>query len=159
MKLTTKSRYGVRAIFDIAYHAGNLPAQIKDISERQRISARYLEQIFKKLKKAGILGSKRGPRGGYFLLKEPKDITVYDIIACTEGPIELVFCVGEDDEGETCNPTQCDLKAACVASPMWKEMGDKIADIFRHTTILDLCGKAKALGIESQFDARRMYHI
>ena len=159
MKLTTKSRYGVRAIFDIAYHAGSLPAQIQDISERQRISARYLEQIFQKLKKAGILGSKRGPRGGYFLLKEPKDITVYDIIACTEGPIELVFCVGEDDEGETCGPTQCDLKDACVASPMWKEMGDKIADIFRHTTILDLCGKAKDLGIERQFDARRMYHI
>ncbi|HSH70526.1 MAG TPA: Rrf2 family transcriptional regulator, partial [Deferrisomatales bacterium] len=75
MKLTTKSRYGVRAIFDIAYHAGGLPAQIKDISDRQRISPRYLEQIFQKLKKAGILGSKRGPKGGYFLLKEPKEIT------------------------------------------------------------------------------------
>jgi Rrf2 family protein len=159
MKLTTKSRYGVRAIFDIAYHAGSLPAQIQHISDRQRISARYLEQIFQKLKRAGILGSKRGPRGGYFLLKEPKDITVYDIVTCTEGPIELVFCVGEEPEGETCGPAQCDLKDACVASPMWKEMGDKIADIFRDTTILDLCAKAEGLGIERQSDARLTYHI
>jgi len=83
MKLTTKSRYGVRAIFDIAYHAGGLPGQIQDISGRQRVSARYLEQIFMQIKRAGILGSKRGPKGGYFLLKDPKDITIYDILECT----------------------------------------------------------------------------
>jgi len=109
MKLTTKSRYGVRAIFDIAYHTGGLPAQIKDISDRQRISPRYLEQIFQKLKKAGILGSKRGPKGGYFLLRDPKDITIYEIISCTEGPIELVFCVGEDEEGGSCDASMCDM--------------------------------------------------
>lgn len=159
MKLTTKSRYGVRAIFDIAYHAGGLPAQIKDISDRQRISPRYLEQIFQKLKKVGILGSKRGPKGGYFLLKEPKDITVYDIISSTEGPIELVFCVGEDEEGETCTALECNLKDGCVASPLWKDMGDKIANIFRETTIQDLCKKAEDLGIERQLDARFMYYI
>ena len=157
MKLTTKSRYGVRAIFDIAYHAGGLPAQIKDISERQRISPRYLEQIFQKLKKAGILGSKRGPKGGYYLLREPKDIALYEIITCTEGPIELVFCVG-DDEAE--DPEfQCEMKGECVASPLWKEIGDRIADIFRQTTILDLCRRAEALGIERKLDARFMYYI
>ena len=156
MKLTTKSRYGVRAIFDIAYHAGGLPVQIKDISGRQRISPRYLEQIFQKLKKAGILGSKRGPKGGYFLLKEPKDITVYDISTCTEGPIELVFCVGEHDSGEICNGLHCNLKDDCVANPLWKDMGDQIAAIFRATTIETLCKKAEALGIERQFDARFM---
>ncbi|GAB4257580.1 MAG: Rrf2 family transcriptional regulator [Deferrisomatales bacterium] len=159
MKLTTKSRYGVRAIFDIAYHAGGLPAQIKDISERQRISPRYLEQIFQKLKKAGILGSKRGPKGGYFLLKEPKDITLYEIITCTEGPIELVFCVGEDEEQGSCDVTTCDMKDHCVASPLWKEIGERIADIFKDTTIQDLCQKAETLGIERQLDARFMYYI
>ena len=158
MKLTTKSRYGVRAIFDIAYHAGGLPAQIKDISQRQRISPRYLEQIFQRLKKAGILGSKRGPKGGYFLLKEPKDITVYGIITCTEGPIELVFCVGEGDDLD-CGAPQCDMKDECVASPLWKEIGDEIAEIFRKTTIQDLCQKAERLGIKRQLDARFMYYI
>jgi Rrf2 family protein len=158
MKLTTKSRYGVRAIFDIAYHAGGLPAQIKDISERQRISPRYLEQIFQKLKKAGVLGSKRGPKGGYYLLRDPKDITVYEIVTCTEGPIELVFCVGEDDEGENCGPV-CDLQAECPASPLWKEIGEKIAEIFRQTTIHELCRRAEKLGIERKLDARFMYYI
>ncbi|MBI5018026.1 MAG: Rrf2 family transcriptional regulator [Deltaproteobacteria bacterium] len=158
MKLTTKSRYGVRAIFDIAYHAGGLPAQIKDISERQRISPRYLEQIFQKLKKVGILGSKRGPRGGYFLLKEPKDITLYEIITCAEGPIELVFCVADDDEGENCR-MQCEMHDECPASPLWKEIGGEIAEIFRRTTIQDLCKRAEALGIERKLDARFMYYI
>ncbi|MDW7711298.1 MAG: RrF2 family transcriptional regulator [Deferrisomatales bacterium] len=159
MKLTTKSRYGVRAIFDIAYHTGGLPAQIKDISERQRISPRYLEQIFQRLKKAGILGSKRGPKGGYFLLKDPKDITIYEIITCTEGPIELVFCVGEDEEGGNCDVSMCDMKDQCVASPLWKELGDKIAAIFQETTIQDLCKKAERLGIDRKLDARFMYYI
>ncbi len=157
MKLTTKSRYGVRAIFDIAYHSGGLPAQIKDISERQRISPRYLEQIFQKLKKAGILGSKRGPRGGYFLLKSPSEITLYDIITCTEGPIELVFCVSEADD--ECSVRTCEMKERCVASPMWKEIGDRIAEIFRSTTIQDLCRRAEELGIERQLDGRFMYYI
>jgi hypothetical protein len=66
MKLSTKSRYGLRALFDMAYHAGNLPAQIKDISRRQAISPRYLEQIFQDLKKAGLLKSRRGPQGGSY---------------------------------------------------------------------------------------------
>jgi Rrf2 family protein len=145
-------------MFDIAYHAGGLPAQIKDISQRQRISPRYLEQIFQRLKKAGILGSKRGPKGGYFLLKEPKDITVYGIITCTEGPIELVFCVGEGDDLD-CGAPQCDMKDECVASPLWKEIGDEIAEIFRKTTIQDLCQKAERLGIKRQLDARFMYYI
>ena len=157
MKLTTKSRYGVRAIFDIAYNSGGLPAQIKDISERQQISPRYLEQIFQKLKDEGILGSKRGPKGGYYLTKEPKDITLYEIITAAEGPIELVFCVREcDDECET---EVCARKGECVASELWKDMGEKIAAIFRETTIQTLCDRAEALGIERKLDARFMYYI
>ena len=84
---------------------------------------------------------------------------MYDIITCTEGPIELVFCVGEDEDGETCTGMQCNLKEECVASPLWKEMGDNIAKIFRDTTIQDLCKKAEKLGIERQLDARFMYYI
>lgn len=93
MKLSTQSRYGVRAIFDIAFHSEGLGTQVKDISRRQEISPRYLEQIFQKLKKAGILGSKTGPQGGYFLSKKPEKITVGDIIRVTEGGLEPVFCV------------------------------------------------------------------
>jgi Rrf2 family protein len=159
MKLTTKSRYGVRGVFDIAYHAGGLPAQMKDISERQRVSPHYLEQIFLKLKGAGILGSKRGPNGGYFLLREPKDVTVYDILESTEGPIELVFCVGENPDGESAGAPVCEMKDQCVANPLWKEAGDEIAEVFRRTTIQDLCNRAQAMGIERQLDDQFMYYI
>jgi len=93
MKLSTKSRYGLRALFDIAYNSGSLPAQIQDISRRQDISPRYLEQIFQGLKRAGILKSKRGPQGGYFLTRNPEEITVKDVITATEGRMVLVDCV------------------------------------------------------------------
>ena len=85
MRLSTKSRYGLRAMFDIAYHCGDKPAQIQDISRRQQISPRYLEQIFQNLKRAGILRSKRGPQGGYCLAKPPQEITVLDILNATAG--------------------------------------------------------------------------
>jgi Rrf2 family protein len=156
MKLTTRTRYGVRGVFDIAYHAGDLPTQMKYISERQRISPPYLDQIFTKLKRAGILGAKRGPKGGYFLLKEPKDITVYDILECTDGPIELVYCVSDNADGQSCSAPVCDMKGQCAASPMWKELGDEIADVFRRITIQDLCNRAHAMGIERQLDVRVM---
>src|SRR5512138_2043356 len=92
MRLSTKSRYGLRALFDIAYNSGNLPAQIQDISRRQQISPRYLEQIFQSLKRGGILKSKRGPQGGYMLAKAPDQITVADILRATEGDLVLVEC-------------------------------------------------------------------
>lgn len=158
MKLTTKSRYGVRALFDIAYNAGGLPAQIKDISERQRISPRYLEQIFQKLKKEKILGSKRGPKGGYYLLKDPKAISLYDIITATEGPIELVFCVSEDEDRGSCSMV-CDMEKDCVARSLWQDLGGQISEIFKKTTIQTLCDKAEAMGIERRLDARFMYYI
>src|SRR5512136_718038 len=93
MRLSTKSRYGLRALFDIAYNSGALPAQIQDISRRQNISPRYLEQIFQSFKKSGILKSKRGPNGGYYLSRSPEEITVKEIIQSAEGDIALVECV------------------------------------------------------------------
>ena len=93
MKLSTHSRYGVRAVFDIAYNSEGLEAQVRDISRRQGISPRYIEQIFQKLRKGGIVGSKRGPRGGYFLAKKPEEITIGEIVRITEGNIDPVPCV------------------------------------------------------------------
>src|SRR5512136_2347991 len=101
MKLSTKSRYGLRALFDIAYNSGNLPVQIQDISRRQEISPRYLEQIFQSLKKAGILKSKRGPQGGYYLSRKPEHITVRDILIAAEGDILLVDCLRDKKSEKT----------------------------------------------------------
>ena len=153
MRLSTKSRYGVRALFDIAYHSVGLPTQIKDISRRQQISPRYLEQIFQKLKKAGILGSKRGPAGGYYLLKKPAEITLGDIIRATEGPFELVFCVAEA-------PTKtCPRKDECVASDMWARVSEQIGSFFDSITIEELCSQAQDIGVEREYDHPYTYHI
>jgi len=159
MRLTTKSRYGVRAIFDLAYHSAGEPVQIKEIAERQHIGLRYLEQIFQQLKNAGIIGSKRGPAGGYFLLKAAAEITVYDVVAATEGPIELVFCVGEREGGSGCDAPVCNLKGDCVASDLWQQVGEQIAQVFRGTSIRDLCQRAEALGFERSRTSRLMFYI
>lgn len=153
MRLSTKSRYGVRALFDIAYHSVGLPTQIKDISRRQVISPRYLEQIFQKLKKARILGSKRGPNGGYYLLKDPADITLGDIVRATEGPFQLVFCTSEAPR------KKCPRKEDCVASDMWLEISNQMEQFFDSITIAKLCDQARKVGVEREYDHPYTYHI
>jgi len=154
MRLSTQSRYGVRAIFDIAYHSAGLETQVKDISRRQGISQRYLEQIFQKLKRAGIVGSKRGPSGGYFLGKKPEDITLADVIRVTEGNISPVLCV---NPGDSTQP--CERSGECVTQIVWNEAGKRLKDYFDSVTVKDLCELAKQMGIKKDFDKRFMYYI
>jgi len=154
MRLSTKSRYGVRAIFDIAYHGGNEEVQIKDIARRQEISPRYLEQILKKLRDAGILTSKRGPLGGYSLSKSPGVIKVGDIIRVTEGGFAPVFCVNPEKSGKA-----CDRIAECVTRLIWKGAGEKLEQFFDSVTIQDLCEKAEVLGIQRENSQGLMYYI
>lgn len=94
MKLSTKGRYGVIAMYDLAMHAGDKePISIKNVAERQEISEHYLEQLMGQLRKAGLVKSTRGAQGGYFLARSPKDVTVGDIIRVMEGPIAPVDCL------------------------------------------------------------------
>src|SRR6516165_3725847 len=141
MRLSTKSRYGVRALFDIAYNSGNLPAQIQDISRRQDISPRYLEQIFQKLKKKGILKSKRGPQGGYYLARRPEEITVRDIIQATEGDILLVECTGEKKKKKG----ECAFEGSCVTQTIWQEASTRLQEYFSSITLKDLCDRGQGM--------------
>ncbi len=154
MRLSTQSRYGVRAIFDIAYNSEGLETQVKDISRRQAISPRYLEQIFQKLKKAGIVGSKRGPSGGYFLNKKAEEITVGDIIRTTEGGIDPVLCIDPEDSSQP-----CDRLGECVTRLIWDEAGNRLKEYFDSVTIKDLCGMAHKMGLRKELDKRFMYYI
>ncbi|WP_298438433.1 Rrf2 family transcriptional regulator [Geobacter sp.] len=153
MKLSTKSRYGLRAIFDIAYNSGNLPAQVQDISRRQGISPRYLEQIFQGLKRAGILKSKRGPQGGYFLARKPEEITVADVLLATERDINLVDCVKKKKKPD------CTFDGSCVTQELWCEAGTRLVEYFSSITIKDLCDRGQQLGIKREQDHRFMYFI
>lgn len=154
MRLSTQSRYGVRAIFDIAYHSEGLDTQVKDISRRQGISPRYIEQIFQKLKRAGIIGSKRGPAGGYFLNKKPEEITVGEIIRVTEGGIDPVLCLDPED-----STRPCDRLGECVTRLIWNEAGNRLKEYFDSVTIQDLCRMAQKTGLKKELGRRFMYYI
>jgi len=154
MRLSTQSRYGVRAIFDIAYHSEGLETQVKDISRRQGISPRYLEQIFQKLRKARIVGSKRGPSGGYFLSKKPEEITVGEIVRITEGNINPVLCRNPEDSNQP-----CDRLDECVTRIIWNEAGNRLKEYFDSVTIKDLCKMAQEMGLKKELDRRFMYYI
>ncbi len=152
--MSTQSRYGVRAIFDIAYHSEGLETQVKDISRRQRVSPRYIEQIFQKLKRAGIIGSKRGPSGGYFLNKKPEEITIGGIIKVTEGNINPVLCINEEDSTKS-----CEKSGECVTQVIWNEAGNRLKEYFDSITVKDLCKMAKEMGLKKELGKRFMYYI
>uniref|UniRef100_A0A831UK19 RrF2 family transcriptional regulator n=1 Tax=Geobacter metallireducens TaxID=28232 RepID=A0A831UK19_GEOME len=154
MKLSTKSRYGLRAIFDIAYNSGNLPAQVQDISRRQGISPRYLEQIFQGLKRAGILKSKRGPQGGYCLARKPEEITVAEVLIATERDMNLVECTSKRKK-----KPECGFDGSCVTQELWCEASSRLVDYFSSITVKDLCDRGQQKGIKREQDHRFMYFI
>ena len=154
MRLSTQSRYGVRAIFDIAYHSDGLETQVKDISRRQGISPRYLEQIFQKLRRAGIVGSKRGPTGGYFLARRPEEITVGEIVSITERGLNPVLCVDPEDSKQP-----CDKITECVTRIVWNEAGNRLKEYFDSVTVDDLCKMALERGLKRELGKRFMYYI
>lgn len=120
MKLSTKGRYGLRAIIDLAQYSTEEPVSIMSISERQGISERYLEQLMSKLKKAGFIKSIRGAGGGYVLAKELNEISVGDILRALEGNLEPVECSGlKPEEG-------CRSADNCVTKYVWQKINESI---------------------------------
>jgi Rrf2 family protein len=132
MKLSTKGKYGVRAVFEIARHFGKGPITIKEIGGLQGISFSYLEQILHKLGKAGLIESVRGPAGGYLLARKPSDLTIGDIVRVLEGPIALSHCLepGESDD--------CYQADDCVARMVWTKVGAKIEEALDSISFDDL---------------------
>ena len=153
MKLSTKTRYGVRAVFDIAYHNAGRPTQARDIARRQEVPLRYLEQIFQELRRANVVDAKRGPKGGYFLSRTPESITLGDVIRAVQGPIELL---STDDE----TPGNGARTSKQVPADIWRELASKVSGVFDSVTIRDLCQRGEALGIHRGEDAQpHMYFI
>ncbi|MFO0681674.1 MAG: Rrf2 family transcriptional regulator [Sandaracinus sp.] len=154
MKLSNKGRYGVCAIFDIAFHNDGRATQIKEIAERQAIPARFLEQIFQDLKRAGLVASRRGPRGGYQLAKPAAEIRLGDIVRALEGPIEL-SPKGEasSDDGEG------DATSRAVAEEAFTDVSRRIEACFDAVTIESLCDRGEALGFRRKPPNRYVYVI
>jgi Rrf2 family protein len=128
MKLSTKGRYATRILLCISRLEGDQPVPKKRIAEQEGISTDYIEQIIVPLKNAGLVSSVRGLRGGFRLAKKPVDITVYDILAASEGDINLVGCLSEG----------CSRSDTCVVQRVWQGASDVLREYFSKITLQEL---------------------
>ncbi|MDM7999931.1 MAG: Rrf2 family transcriptional regulator [Dehalococcoidia bacterium] len=140
MRLSTKGRYGVRALLDIAVHGDGGPVLLKDIAERQQVSALYLEHVMAPLIRAGILRSIRGAKGGMVLAKPPAEVRLSHVLEVLEGSMALVECVD--------NAGLCPRAEDCVAREVWMELKAAIDGVLESWTLQDLVErqKQKAVG-------------
>lgn len=132
MKLSTKGRYGVKAMFELALHHGEEPISIKTIAENQSISEYYLEQLFASLRKAGLIKSIRGAQGGYVLSRPPAEITAGDILNVLEGPVEISECIMGDEN------ISCTKANYCATRLLWLKISNSVNDIINSTTLQDM---------------------
>ena len=153
MKLSNKGRYAVRALFDIAFFNDGRPTQVKDIAERQNIPPRFLEQIFQDLKRGGIVGSKRGPQGGYSLTRRAVDIKLGDVVRALEGPIQL----GDREAQGRRNQASSDAKR--VTELVFRDLSARVEACFDAITISDICARAEELGMKRPNSQRYVYVI
>lgn len=133
MLVTQKTQYALRAVFELAKNRGQGPLKIYEVAEAQNIPLRFLEVILNRLKKSGLVESKRGYMGGYTLIWDPREITVTDIFRFMDeslGPIECLACVSLK--------SKCSFEGQCAFFPMWQKVQDAIRDVFDKTTIHDL---------------------
>ncbi len=135
MKLSTRARYGTRALLDLALHWGKEPVPLKDIADRQNISLHYLEHIIAPLLGAGIVRSIRGARGGVQLLRHPKEINLSQVIQLLENSITPVECVN--------NPESCPRSDSCATRDIWIEMKKAMDGVLESTTLQDLVERQK----------------
>jgi Rrf2 family iron-sulfur cluster assembly transcriptional regulator len=146
MKLATKTRYAVRALFDIAYHGRGRTTQARDIARRQAVPLRYLEQIFQDLKRAKLVEGKRGPHGGYSLGRAPEAITIGEIVRAMQGPI---IWTGEDGEPEQSDPP----------TSLWRELREKVDRCFDDVRMSDLVSRGERIGLHRGDPQSHMYFI
>ena len=131
MRISTKGRYAIKLMLDLATNDNGEPIRLKDVARRQEISEKYLEQIISSLKKAGYVKSLRGAQGGYMLAREPKTYTVGTILRLTEGSMKPVACL-EDD------PNLCTRAGECVTLRLWKMLDEAIEGVLNKVTLQDL---------------------
>lgn len=133
MNISTKGRYGLRAIIDIAQN-GNTPLSIRDIAQAQDLSVKYLEHIMKKLIKAGLVKSIRGPKGGYVLSRPAGEISTGEILRALEGSISPTLCVSGG---------KCEKGSKCEAVYVWKKLKAAIDDVVDNVTLEEICNQSK----------------
>lgn len=135
MKLSTKGRYAVMAMVDLAMFSDNKPISLADIADRQEISLSYLEQLFAKLRRGGLVRSVRGPGGGYLLAREDTETRISDIILAVDEPIRATRCTPGQPYGCRIN------KSRCMTHDLWEELGNQIYLYLSSVTVADVVKK------------------
>jgi Rrf2 family protein len=135
MKLSTRGRYGVRLMLELALHYGEGPIMLKDIAERQGISEKYLWQLINPLKTTGLVNSLRGAHGGYVLGKAPEAISLKEILQVLEGSLCLVDCVD--------NPSLCERSPSCISRDIWGEASKNMQQTLENTTLAAMVERQK----------------
>jgi len=136
MKLSTRGRYGTRALLDLALHEGKEPVLLKDIARRQQISVQYLEHLVTPLIAGGVIWSTRGPKGGISLARPPEEIRLDKVIQLLEGSLAPVECVD--------NPGICTRSELCVTRDIWSQMKKVMDGVLKSTTLQDLAERQKS---------------
>lgn len=147
MRISTKARYGARALLDLAMHMGEGPVLLKDIAHRQQIPLAYLEHVIASLVAAGFVKSVRGTRGGVWLAKSPPDIRLNEVMETLEGPTIPVKCVG--------NAKACPRSDLCVTRELWGEVKAAVDKVFESKTLQDLFERQR----EKAQSETKMYYI
>jgi Rrf2 family transcriptional regulator, cysteine metabolism repressor len=140
MKLSAKSRYGLRAMFELAMNFGKGPLSLKTIATRQQVSDQFLDQLFIQFRKAGLAKSIRGAQGGYELAKHPSDITVGNIIRALDGPMALVACLDESGAGE------CGKQGACITRIIWQKVQESMSCCLDSMTLQGMLDEYAKMG-------------
>ncbi|GGA65775.1 Fe-S cluster assembly transcriptional regulator IscR [Neiella marina] len=145
MRLTSKGRYAVTAMLDVALHSEDGPVPLADISERQDISLSYLEQLFSRLRKQGLVSSVRGPGGGYRLGKEAADISVNMVIAAVDESIDATRCQGKGD---------CQSGNRCLTHSLWLGLSERIENFLASISLADLMQEHDVQGVTERQDTQ-----
>lgn len=148
MRFSLQTRYAVSGIFDLAYNGHDSAVQVRVIGARQGIPMRYLEQIFQRLRRAGLVAGKRGPGGGYTLARPAAEISLRDVLEAVEGPIAL-FAEREPGEAATADSAALPgtLEAGRGPDFLWAGLGEQLGQVLANTTIEDLCHEAARDGV------------
>jgi Rrf2 family protein len=152
VRVTTRSRYAICALYDLAFHRPGQAAQAKEIAARQHIPLRFLERILQDLRKAGIVEARRGPRGGYALAKPPADVSLARVLDAVRGPLVQMFGF----ERTTTEPGRAtnDIPAA-----VWTDVRARLVDVLEHATLQDFVARAEAAGVKRAVLPPTMYFI
>lgn len=150
MKLTTKGRYAVTAMLDLAIHSGHGPVSLGDISRRQEISLSYLEQLFARLRRNELVKSTRGPGGGYSLNRDPNQIAISDVISAVDENVDSTRCGGSND---------CQENNQCLTHDLWCELSRQIRDFLGEITLGELMSRRSIQRIAERQDGRVEHRI